>query len=46
MTLYLQVEVDQLEEGADFELVRERAEEALKKAFPYNDTSVTVDEYQ
>lgn len=44
MTVYLSVEVDQLEEDADIELVRERAEEAIKAAFPYHDTSVDISE--
>lgn len=44
MVLLLTVEVDQLEEDADIDLVRERVQDALDIAFPYHDVSVTADE--
>lgn len=43
MTVWLMVEVDNLEEDADKELVRERAETALKSAFPYHDVAVDLE---
>lgn len=44
MIAYFTVTVDQLEEDADLDLIREAIEEALAKRFPFHDTAVGIED--